>query len=612
MPEVAEHGLKAAHVSVRFDHRPADRVGGGVGLGDRAVQQRDAVVPFKVGGVGQDQVGVGDHFRAIGVGIDDVRDDVSAVRIGVGEHLHHPAGVHRRVPRHVGHVEEQRVDLVRVARVRVADHHMHQAVGGHRVFPRERLVDPGGVAVVVKAKVVGAVDVAEVGPVQRCAGGDFAMRFGMRGGGFGVGWFEAKAAGGFDRAEQDLQDMQRPRRLEAVGMRRDTAHGVEADGAAGHGGVGSPTEVGPCAVQGDRVVEGGAGDFGGELADAGRGDAGGAGHGFGGVIIAEIPVGHVVQDRAVGDPGVPVSSGQVGLYPLAVPRCQPAGAVVDDLRFAVFVTQEQAVLGGIGVFVDQHGRVGEAGEVGQVDAACLHQQVDEGEDEQAIRAGGDAIPVVGDGVIAGADRVYGDDFGVSGFQFAEADFDRVAVMILGDAEQQEHLGVVPVGLAEFPERASQSVDPGGGHVDRAKATVGGIVRGAVGLGPEAGERLRLVAAGEEGEFFGSGGADRLQPVGRLLQRLIPSDFFELAGATRAGAPQRVAQSGRRVDLHDPGGTFGAEHTFVDRVVFVALDIGHLHFAGRIGLEMHIDPAAAGTHVAGGLFDLVRHVRREVE
>ena len=37
-------------------------VGGRVGVGDRPVEQRDAVVAFEVGRVGQDQVGVGDHL----------------------------------------------------------------------------------------------------------------------------------------------------------------------------------------------------------------------------------------------------------------------------------------------------------------------------------------------------------------------------------------------------------------------------------------------------------------------------------------------------------------------------------------------------------------------
>ncbi len=39
----------------------------------------------------------------------------------------------------------------------------------------------------------------------------------------------------------------------------------------------------------------------------------------------------------------------------------------------------------------------------------------------------------------------------------------------------------------------------------------GVVRRAELLRPETGERLRLVAAGEEGELLGRGLADRLEP-----------------------------------------------------------------------------------------------------
>ena len=52
---------------------------------------------------------------------------------------------------------------------------------------------------------------------------------------FGVGRFEPEPAGHFDRAQKDLQDMQRPAGLEPVGMGRDAAHRVHGDRAADHG-----------------------------------------------------------------------------------------------------------------------------------------------------------------------------------------------------------------------------------------------------------------------------------------------------------------------------------------------------------------------------------------
>jgi hypothetical protein len=62
-------------------------------------------------------------------------------------------------------------------------------------------------------------------------------------------------------------------------------------------------------------------------------------------------------------------------------------------------------------------------------------------------------------------------------------------MILGHAEDHEQLGALPVRRAELPERAAHRVDAGRGHVDRAEAAMGGIIRRAEILRPPAGEGL---------------------------------------------------------------------------------------------------------------------------
>src|SRR3546814_5171790 len=87
--------------------------------------------------------------------------------------------------------------------------------------------------------------------------------------------------------------------------------------------------------------------------------------------------------------------------------------------------------------------------------------------------------------------------------------------------------MVPVGLAELPERAADRIDAGGRHVDRAEAAVGREVRRAELLRPEAGERLALIAAGEEGEPLRVARAHLRQPGGGELQRLVPLDLAEL-------------------------------------------------------------------------------------
>ena len=172
-------------------------------------------------------------------------------------------------------------------------------------------------------------------------------------------------------------------------------------------------------------------------------------------------------------------------------------------------------------------------------------------------------------------------------------------MVLGDAEHHEQLGAVPVRRAEFPERAADRHDAGRRHVDRAEAAMRGIVRRAELLRPEAGQRLRLVAAGEEGELFRVGLAHAVEPAGRdasASSQEISWNSPEPRGPTRFSG---ALQPGRRVMLHDAGRALGAQHAAVDRVVAVALDVADLAV-----LDMDVDAAAAGAHIARGLAHLV--------
>ena len=240
MAEVEQDRLEGADVAVGLDHRPADGVLGGVGLGDRAVEEAQGVVPLEVGGVGEHEVGVGGDLGGVGVGDDDLRDEVLAGGVGGGEHLHGLGGVHRRVPGHVGHVEEEHLDRVGVGGHGVGDDHVHHAVGGERRLPGEGLVDALRAAVGVDGEILGAARIAEVRAVERLAGGDLVVRLGVDGDGLGVGRLEAEAAGGLDRAEEDLQEVDGAAGLEAVGVGGDAAHGVEGDRAAGHRFVALP------------------------------------------------------------------------------------------------------------------------------------------------------------------------------------------------------------------------------------------------------------------------------------------------------------------------------------------------------------------------------------
>jgi hypothetical protein len=128
-------------------------------------------------------------------------------------------------------------------------------------------------------------------------------------------------------------------------------------------------------------------------------------------------------------------------------------------------------------------------------------------EQRAVGAGADRDPFVGDGGIAGAHRVDRDEAAARALELAQRDLHRVAVVVLGGADHHEQLGAVQVRAAEFPEAAADRVDHAGGHVDRAEAAVRRVVRRAELAREQAGERLHLVAAGEQRELLRVGRAD---------------------------------------------------------------------------------------------------------
>ena len=232
--EIAEDRLEAAHVAVRFDHGPADGICGRLGFTDGTVKERNAVMPLKIRGVGQDQVRVGHHLRRVGIRIDYPGDRVFAAVILVRQHLHDAGRVHRRIPCHVRHVEKHGVDPVGISGMRIRDEHVHETVRAHRVLPRERLVDALRIAVFVDQQIVRSMDKAKQWSVERLTWRHACMGLRVSRRGLRVRWLESEPAGNLDAAQNDLQEMQRPASLEAVGVCADPAHGVETDRTADH------------------------------------------------------------------------------------------------------------------------------------------------------------------------------------------------------------------------------------------------------------------------------------------------------------------------------------------------------------------------------------------
>ena len=574
----------------------ADRVGGAVGVGDRPVQHRNRVEAFQVRRVRQDQVGVGDHLRGIRIGVDDARDLVLAARVLVGEPADRLGGVHRRVPAHVRHEHQQRVDLVWIAGPGVADHRMHHAVCRQRVRPRERMVDPARIAVGVDQQVFGCVHEAQRRGVERAVrlaglAGAVRRRDGLR-----KRRLVAERTRAVDRAEQQLQQVQCAAGVEAIAVRADAAHRVHRHRAADHLAVFAAVGVGPRDRQRDRMVERGLGEFPRNPADRVGGDTAAFADGIGRVLRIEVAFGDEVERRhcgaAVGERvfadhgrrdidgvgeglcsshcgrrgfcSLPFAQRRGGLgrscvwagritrrrsNPLPTSPCLRkgrgrCGRPIPAQRAPFGVAREQAVVGATGIADYQPMRIGVAHQIIEVDAIGLEQFMDQREREQPVAAGTDADPLVGDRAITAAHRVDDDDLGAARLELAQAELDRIGVVVLGHAPHHEDARVFPVGLAEFPERTAERVQPARRHVDRAEAAVGGVVDRAELLRPPAGQRLALVAAGEERELVGIARADRREPAGRDPQCLVPLDFLELAFAAFAHAQQRLVQPRR--------------------------------------------------------------------
>ena len=172
-------------------------------------------------------------------------------------------------------------------------------------------------------------------------------------------------------------------------------------------------------------------------------------------------------------------------------------------------------------------------------------------------------------------------------------------MIFRHAEHQQIFRVVPIGFAEFPERSADRVHASSGHVHRAESAMRRVVHRAELLRPPTRECLRLIAAGKERELVGICLADVAQPLRRQRQRFFPLDLAELSRAAFADAQQRFRQTRRRIVLHDAGRSLRAQHTFVDRMCGVALDV-----ANAAVFHVHFDAAAARAHIARGRLDLV--------
>ena len=294
-------------------------------------------------------------------------------RVLVGQHAHRLAGVHGRVPGHVGHEQEQDLDRVGVAAPGVADHRLQHAVDRQRRVPAERLVDPDRRAVGIEQQILRPARKAQRRARQRLAGLDLvrpAERARSRRAGAGIGRFVAPAAGHIDAADQQLQHVQRPAGLEAVGVGRDAAHRVHRHRPAEEAGMLLAACVGPRLLDEHRPLERDMPDLGGDPADRRGRDAAALGHGLRRVGRVAIALGQMREHRHRA-PAIRQASAlppSCGLR-RGLGRQHGAGRRIEDERMALLVARKQAVRVGARGVDHQPAGVGQARQIVEVDAA---------------------------------------------------------------------------------------------------------------------------------------------------------------------------------------------------------------------------------------------------
>ena len=400
-------------------------------------------------------------------------------------------------------------------------------------------------------------------------------------------------------------------------MRGEPAHRVERHRIAGDGLVLPAPRVRPRDRQFDLRVPRGDTQFLREAVNRGRRHSGDFGRPFGRVVCDPIDqeLMHRLHRAPVGQDELAVQR-RIGAF--GVRRHGSIRDTVPPQRIAIVfrgpvrvgrelgAAHEEAEIVGAFVEVDELPGVGEAREKCAIEKTERHDLVDERQQQRAVGAGTDRHPLVGDGRIAGADRIDRDEAAAVALELGDRDLQRIRMVILGRADHHEELRAVEVGAAELPERAADRIDHPGRHVDRAEAAVRRVVGCAELPREKARQRLHLVAAGEHRELLGVGGADASEALFQHPIRVIPADLDEFARAAfRAGLPpQRFREARRGILLHDSGAALGADHPLVDRMIRVPLDVADLAVA-----HMHADAAAAGAHVAGRVLGFRRGARQ---
>ena len=230
--------------------------------------------------------------------------------------------------------------------------------------------------------------------------------------------------------------------------------------------------------------------------------------------------------------------------------------------------------------------------------------MDQRHDEKPIRTGADTHPFIGNRGIAGTHGIDGNHLGVALLKRCQAGFDRVGIMILGHAQDQQIFRAFPIRFAKFPEGTANGVKPASGHIDGTKAAMRGEIGRAELRRPKTCQRLGLVAPGEEGQALRVCFTHLLQRIRGDFHRLIPGNLGIFARTARPHPLQRCLQARGAILRHDAGAALAAEHALIHRMIGIAFNI-----ANAAILQMNANAAATGAHIAGGGLHLIADRRR---
>ena len=534
------------------------------------------------------------------------RDSVFAVGILGPQHVLHRLRIHAGIPCHVRHEQNQRVDGIGISGNRVGDHHVHKAMRGDGRIPGIRLVDADRLSVAIDREVFRTRRESERRPAERRVGGiddvEPVLRKLVRRNRLRIRRARAEVPRPVQRAEQQLDKVQCPARLETVRMRRYATHCVHGDRSADKLVMFSTVPIGPFRLDLDRFLERDMRHLQGDALDRRRVDAAFLGDIGGRISIVQVALrdqGHYRLDGPAVGRGVLAE--QRGRDVRSHAARERVGCLVEYQGRAIRVAQKKSIAGLAGCLHHEPRGVAVPHQELPVELLVRQQDMHNRKRQETVGARADRDPLIGDCRISGLHGIDRDEFCAVPLELIQPDLDRIRRMVFSDTPKQEVLGVVPVRRAEFPKRESDRIQARRGHVDRTEAAMRSPVRCTELLRPQTGQRLHLVAPGKERELFRIAGANLRQSLGQKIECVIPLDLDEFTGAAlRSGlAHQRFAQLRRRILLHDPGGAFGAKDTLVDRMIAVALDK-----PDPVVLERDFDAAPARTHVARRVLDLL--------